>query len=207
MVKTDDYVKINVGNIPEAKLKKTVKTGKLSLTKEQVMGTGFTLHVHPGILRAFRKAVANQKGIRLNQSRAEIKADMLNGGGLFDFLKKPTAWVKKNWVHLKPIVSAVADVTSKMAGPEAMAAREGIRGLTGVGVIKVKNDIIELGEQLPVLSEGVITTKKVINNKCRFIKGSQEAKDHMAKIRAMRKSGGSFKSVSGKGTGGSFKCV
>ena len=41
---------------------------------------------------------------------------------------------------------------------------------------------------------GVDTTKPVVKPKAtKFAKGSQEAKDHMAKLRSMNKSGGSFR--------------
>jgi len=216
MVRASDYVKVSVGKISETKLKKAIKTGKLSLSKADVMGDTHTLHLHKDAAKLFNRAKKTDKGVNLSHTRAEIKADLLNGAGLWDFLKKGTKWVKDNWGTIKPIVSGVADLVAPMAGPEGIAVRAGVKKLTGIGVDK--KDVAELAEQVPVDSEGVITEKQVKKNKTRFVKGSQEAKDHMAAIRAKRKpkKGGSFLTPSGKGmkpiaadgqTGGSFRAL
>jgi hypothetical protein len=215
MVKVSDYIKVSVGKVAEAKLKKAIKTGRLNLTKADVMGNTHTLHLHKDAAKLFFKAKANNKGVNLNHTRSEIKADLMNGGSLWDFVKKGTKWVKDNWQTIKPIVSQVADlVATNVADPRVKAARVGLKALTGVGIEPF--EMKELGEKLPVDSDGVITKSKVRKNNAKFVKGSAEAKAHMASIRSKRKSGGSFLTPSGKGmqeiaadgqTGGSFRAI
>ena len=162
------YTKVHVGKIPQKKLERAVKTGKLSLTAAEVAGNTHTLHLHPTALKEFRKAKLAHKGIHLQHTRHEIKADLKyhggSGGSLWSWLKNKAApWLKKHWSSdIKPFVSLALDTGAK-AYPEAMPARLAIKSMTGVGI-----------------------------RRGRFIKGSVEAKAHMAKLRAMKK-GGSFR--------------
>ncbi|GMF36784.1 unnamed protein product [Phytophthora fragariaefolia] len=123
-----------------------------------------------------------------------------------------------------------------------MAARQGLKSLTGIGVYDSDSDVKNEGGRLTmydvkkgakralsyakrkgILTDVVDSGEKYLLSKAtkpehehlikslrgevhrrygvgvdkkgkKFAKGSQEAKDHMAKLRAMRKSGGSFRS-------------
>ncbi|KAE9287912.1 hypothetical protein PF001_g20765 [Phytophthora fragariae] len=56
--------------VPEAKLKRAFKTGKLSLSAAELKGSGSVLHLHPG---SFDKALKARKRVRLEITRHEIK--------------------------------------------------------------------------------------------------------------------------------------
>ncbi|EGZ27315.1 hypothetical protein PHYSODRAFT_470300 [Phytophthora sojae] len=59
--------------IAPAKLKKAFKTGKLSLTKTELQGTGSVVHLHPS---SYEKAIKARKagcGVRLEITKHEVK--------------------------------------------------------------------------------------------------------------------------------------
>jgi hypothetical protein len=162
------YALVRVGKISQSKLERAVKTGKLALTAKEVAGDTHTLHLHPAALKAFRRAKSTKKGIRLAHSHHEIKADLkyhgASGGSLWSWIKtKAAPWLKKHWGDIKPFVSLALDAGAKFY-PEALPARAAVKSLTGVG-----------------LKRG------------RLVKGSKAARDHMATLRAMRHTGGSFR--------------
>ena len=167
------YIKVHVGHIPQHKLEKAVKTGKLSLTAGEVGGTTHTLHLHPHAYKEFLKAKQHNRGVRIHHTHHEIKADLHHhtrmgneGGSLWSWIKhKAAPWLKKHWSDIKPFVSLALDTGSKFY-PEVAPARVAIKNLTGVGLKKRGSHLV---------------------------KGSAEAKEHMARIRAMKHKGGSFR--------------
>lgn len=181
------YIKVNVGNIPKAKLEKALKGLNVRLTNADLSGDRVML-VHPANARAINRAKKTGKGLTTSFTQPEAMADLewhehaggnLHGGSLWSWLKdKAYPWLKKNWDILKPVVSAVADVAipaaaTALGAPQAgVAVRSGIKALTGVGFS----------------SRG-------------FPKGSIEAKEHMAELRSRRRG----KKVGGGMSGASFR--
>lgn len=158
-------------SIPQAKLKKLAEGKTVTIKCHELNGTTQKLHVHPETYKKILKARKNNKGIRLTISKPEIMHDIdtLQGGSIWSSI-----WdvVKKN--VLPVLADAGFGALGSYAGqPElAAAARGGFKNLTGIGMKKRTG---------------------------RLVKGSQEAKDYMASIRAKKSStkknmnGGSFK--------------
>lgn len=170
------YVQVKVGNISQAKLKKALDGQAIRLTNVDLSGNRVMV-VHPSNKDKINKAKKAKKGAQLHFTGGEILTDLayheragagLSGGSLWSWIKeKAWPWVKQNWNILKPVASAVADVAipavaTAFGQPElAGVARGGLKSLTGVGVSRKKT----------------------------LTKGTQEAKDHMAMLRAKRTTG------------------
>ncbi|GMF39374.1 unnamed protein product [Phytophthora lilii] len=71
--------------IPEAKLKRAFKTGTLSLSKDDLSGSGATLYIHPESYAKAVKAHKAGKGKRLAITKKEIGYPFkhMNGGGMY----------------------------------------------------------------------------------------------------------------------------
>ena len=154
------YKQISLELTPEQQ-RKASKGKSIQLTAGQVASNKHKIYVHPANYEKLMKAKKRGCGCRMNIEHGEINHDLehMQGGSLWSWLKDSAwPWLKKN------ILPAVADVAvpalSTAVGMPQLAgpAREAIKGLTGVG----------------------ISGKRVA-------KGSQEAKDRMAKLRAMKK--------------------
>lgn len=139
------YDVVSVGDIPMKKLVKAAKTGKLTLSKNELTGTRKML-VHPSNYKLIQKAKKTNKGINsMPISGGEIVNDVewhdsmgggVNGGSLWSWIKnKAVPWIKKNWEPIiKPVLSTVADTVAPMLGPKGVAARATVKSLTGIGV-------------------------------------------------------------------------
>ncbi|GMF60154.1 unnamed protein product [Phytophthora fragariaefolia] len=141
------YSEIEVSsNIPVAKLKPAVKTGILSLTKEQLHGSGATLAVHPETAMKVQNAKVANRGVRLLITPHEIEypITVLNGGGIhggsiwskiWSGLKSGFKYAKDSGVLSKLADAAVAPASAYTGNPGAvMAARQGLKSLTGIGI-------------------------------------------------------------------------
>ena len=172
---THGYKQIKVGELTHDSLKKAVKGGTLSIPASKMNGERVML-VHPLNHEKWLKAKKAGRGCRMPITHGEIQADLdhhenagagLSGGSLWSWIKKAAksvySFAKNNWNVIKPIVSAGADALAT-AIPESAPLRGLVKSTTGVG-----------------LKSGKLT------------KGSQAAKDKMARLRSMKKSGGSFK--------------
>lgn len=176
------YKKVSI-SISKAKAEKLAQLKTVNLTASELNGGEDTIHLHPANYALVMKAKRAGKGVRLQLAEGEIIYDMetMQGGSFWSWIKdKAYPWLKKNWSIIKPVASAVADVavpavaTAFGAPTAGVAARQGLKQLTGVGVA-------------PMARKGG-----------KLIKGSEAAKAHMARIRNMR--GGSTK----KRVAGSF---
>jgi len=147
------YEKVSVGDIPQKKLEKAFKTGKLSLSADDLKG-GRIMLLHPVNARKLKIAKSKNKGVTgMEITGGEIMADLkyhdmaggsMNGGSLWSWLKKAGTsiynFAKDNWDVIKPVLSKVADVaipalaTAVGAPTAGIAGREALRGLTGVGM-------------------------------------------------------------------------
>ncbi len=145
-----------------------ISGGALNSTKHKI-------YVHDENYKKIMKAKKNNTGCRIQFSPGEIMktatAHNMAGSGFFDDvwngIKSAGKWLKDTGIATN-IADALVPVASTVIGPTAAnLARKVVQSTVGVGIKK--------------------TTVK---------KGSQEAKDKMAKLRAMRKTklaGGSFK--------------
>ena len=128
-----------------------------------------TLMVHKRTLTRAHKAHRNGKGIRLNLTQREIEAS-----GLWDKIKSAANWVKNKVIDTKPYQEIVRPILNKaidyIPSPEAQKALHYIGNKTGAAGLHG-------------------------HHHSRFTKGSAQAKEHMARLRAMRGKqthGGSF---------------
>lgn len=149
------YEACSVSNIPQKKLEKAFKTGKLSLSADELSGSGRKMLFHPANAKLIRSAQAKNKGITgLGLSAGEIMNDLdwhshmggsMNGGSLWSWLKtagKATYnFAKQNWPAIKPIISQGIDqllpsvaAASGQFAPAVVASRALLQNLTGVGL-------------------------------------------------------------------------
>lgn len=161
------YKKVSV-SISSAKAKKLAAGKVVNLTFSELSGDDDVLHLHPANYEKVMKAKAAKRGCRLQLAEGEIAYDIAAGGNIFKSLWKG---LKTLWQPvIKPALSLAADnlvpIASAYTGNPAIVAgvRKGLKDLTGVGMPKRGG----------------------------LVKGSPEAKQYMAAIRA-RKRGGSFK--------------
>jgi len=175
----EGYEVVRVGNISPTKLKRAYAGNAIRLTANELSGNRVMV-VHPLNAKAIKTAKLKGKGLSTRFSHGEAQRDLayhesaggsLEGGSLWSWLKGAAKSVysfgKKNWNHLKPIASQLADIavpflaTSVLKAPSAaFPARALLKDMTGVGMAK---------------------------------KGSPEMKQRMAALRARRKTGGSFR--------------
>ncbi len=171
------YVQVKVGTIPESKLRKALEGNAVRLTNANLSGDRVMV-VHRSNAEKIRKAQRSGKGLTTSFTSGEALADLdyhdnagagMSGGSLWSWLrKKAWPWLKQNWSVIKPAVSAIADVAIPAAAT-ALGAPQA--GFATRGALKTLTGV---GVGRPA-------------------KGSQEAKDRMAAIRAKRKTkGGSF---------------
>lgn len=184
------YRTINVGEIPESKLRKALDGLTVRLSNKDLSGDRVIV-LHKANIEKIKKAKRYNKGVSIDISPFEAAADIamheiggtgLHGGSLFKFLKKKIyPMVKKflvnNWESIKPLASVAADAAAPMISkytgvPDSgEMLREGIRRTVGFGV-----DEEEEKEEKPV--------KPKTKRKSRFVKGSPEAREYMASIRS-----------------------
>ena len=147
-------------DITPSQMRKASHGKSIQLTGGQVASTKHKIYVHPANYEKIMKAKKKGCGCRLNIEHGEINHDLdkMQGGSLWSWIRdKAIPWVTKNAPILKPIASAVADAGATLI-PALAPARAGLKQLTGIGV-----------------------------KGGRVAKGSQEAKDRMARLRAMKK--------------------
>lgn len=141
-----EYSIVKVGTIPKAKLKKSLKTGMLSLTRDELKGNRHLL-MHPMNASKVINAQKNSKGVQgLMLTKDEIQADMdyhaSRGGALGgSFWSDLWSGVKSvgNWLKDSGVGSMLADAAvpfaSTVLGPAgATAARSVLKTTTGVGL-------------------------------------------------------------------------
>ncbi|KAG2789515.1 hypothetical protein PC129_g14359 [Phytophthora cactorum] len=145
---------------PETKLKRAFKTGTLSLTKDELSGSGATLHLHPESYAKALRAQKSGKGTRLAITHKDIGYPFkhMQGGGMHG----ASIW-SKMWGGIKSafkfgkdsgILSRVADaavpaLATALGAPQgAIPARAAIRSMTGIGVYDSDSDTNDLGGRL-----------------------------------------------------------
>lgn len=148
------YEKISVGDIPQKKLEKAIKTGKLTLSASDLKGNRVML-LHPANAKLIKAAKTKSKGITgMGLTAPEIMADMewhdsmggsMNGGSIWSWLKSAGKSAGKffqdNWGVIKPLATQMVDSllpkAAASAGPYApgvILGRQALKSLTGVGI-------------------------------------------------------------------------
>eukprot|EP00644_Phytophthora_capsici_P015310 jgi/Phyca11/113293/e_gw1.24.438.1 len=223
--------------IPESKLKRAFKTGILSLKKDELAGSGATLHLHPESYTKAIKARNAGKGTLLSITKKEISYPFkhMQGSGMYgasifgkiwDGIKSSFKFAKDTGLLSKAVDAAVPALSTALGAPSAaVPVRGAIKSLTGVGVqggrisladVKrtaksalsyakrkgVITDALDEGERYlltkatkPEHETMIKSVRTGIKQKYgvgiakspKFVKGSPEAKAHMAKLRAMKK--------------------
>lgn len=141
------YKEIQVSSdVPESKLKRAFKHGTLTLTKDELKGSGATLHLHPESYAKALKARKAGKGTRLAITHKEIGYPFkhMQGGGMYGAsiwgktwggIKKAFKWAKDSGVLTKIADAAVPALATAVGAPRfAGVARSGLKTLTGVGL-------------------------------------------------------------------------
>lgn len=154
-------------DIAPSQQKKLAKGKAVQLSAKQVGSDTHAIYVHPENYIKIMKAKRKGCGCRLNIEPGEINHDLMQGGSLWSWIKDKAI----PWVTKNaPILKPIASAVADAGAtlvPALAPARAGLKELTGIGI----------GNRLP--------------------KGSQEAKDRMARLRAMK--------AAKKAQGGSFK--
>ncbi len=115
----------------EAQIKKIHKGHKVRLGHHQIGKGPHTLFLHPVQHQKVSQAHAKGKGIDLSISDGELMHSInsgVEGTGIWDTIK--SGFNK----YVKPVLSGVGDAIA-YANPELAPLREGVRGLTGVGLM------------------------------------------------------------------------
>lgn len=142
-----EYNVVKVGLIPKAKLKKSLKTGKLSLTKDELKGNRH-LVLHPMNASKVINAQKNDKGVQgLMLTKDEVKADLdyhasrgasLSGGSfwsdLWSGVKKVGSFLKDSGIASTLADAAVPFATTVLGPAGAVVARNVLKTTTGVGI-------------------------------------------------------------------------
>lgn len=149
------YVAVSHGEIPQSKLKKVIKGGKLTFTKEELAGNTLKTLFHPATAKMLKLAQRKNKGANsVPISLGEITTDMnwhnssgsgVQGGSIW---KSIWGGIKSLWEPvIKPALSKALDMgvaplqgalTASQYGaplaPFVPSLRSGLKELTGVGM-------------------------------------------------------------------------
>ncbi|TMW55422.1 hypothetical protein Poli38472_013313 [Pythium oligandrum] len=166
-------MKANIAGGPSIIFHRFAKRDKTYIRNASELNGGEdTVHLHPANYALVMKAKRAGKGVRLQLAEGEIIYDMetIQGGSFWSWIKdKAYPWLKKNWSIIKPVASAVADVavpavaTAFGAPTAGVAARQGLKQLTGVGFAKKGGKLVKGSEaekpSEPVILEASDSTK------------------------------------------------
>ncbi|KAJ8558784.1 hypothetical protein ON010_g8667 [Phytophthora cinnamomi] len=136
----NNMINLNIIRVPAHKLRKAVKTGKLSLTAAELGGTGAKIHLHPESHEKALKAKKAHRGVRLHITKHEIKKGYKKAAGgsiwskIWNGVKSGFKFAKDSGLLSKAADAAVPALATALGQPElAVPARAGIKALTGVG--------------------------------------------------------------------------
>lgn len=154
------YKQVSLDLTPQ-QMRKLAGGKPAQLTADQIMSTMKKIYVHPLNFDKIMKAKKKNSGTRFQISPDAIKYDL-------EQLKGGSVWsFLKNtlWPAIKPAISSALDLA---VAPLSTAA----------------------GPYAPAVPIGRSLIKNLTGVGAKTIKGSQEAKDKMAKLRAMKKGAG-----------------
>jgi hypothetical protein len=134
-------------DIPGPKLTKAFKTGKLSLTADQLKGSGSVIHLHPASYEKALKARKAGRGVRLDITRHEVKKGYkrAQGGSIWSKvwggIKSAFKFAKDSGLLSRAADVAVPALATALGAPQgAIPARAAIRSMTGIGVYDSDSD-------------------------------------------------------------------
>ncbi|GMF43751.1 unnamed protein product [Phytophthora fragariaefolia] len=139
-------------DVSAPKLKKAFKTGKLSLTSSDLKGSGSVIHLHPSSYDKALKVRKAGRRIRLDITRLEVKKGYKKAQGgsiwskVWEGIKSAFKFAKDTGVLSKLADTAVGPASAYTGNPGAvMAARQGLKSLTGIGVYDSDSDVEKEG--------------------------------------------------------------
>lgn len=129
-----DLPHISVGEIPIAKLKKALKTGRLHLSDGEMSGGSLRLHLHPVSYKKAAAAKGKKKGVHLQITRHEMDHCLKRGGSIWSSIG---SFLSKN---ATPILDTLAGAATGFLGPQSApvvgSVRDLARAVTGKGAVK-----------------------------------------------------------------------
>lgn len=142
------YHHLKIGHLPSSKLKKLMKTHKLSLTAEELSGNTHNLWLHPESHKHAHNAKMKGKGVHLHMSHHELHHNIEHGGSLWDSIKNG-AKVVGNFLsnHGTDILNGIEGAANAIfpeAAPYTSAARQVARAVTGKGIKHTKEELKQL---------------------------------------------------------------
>ncbi|GMF25508.1 unnamed protein product [Phytophthora lilii] len=120
-------------------LTKAFKTGRLSLTANQLKGRGFVINLYPTANEKAFKARKAGRGVRLDITRHDKKSyKRAQGGSIWSKIKSDLSsafkFVKDSGLLSKGLDAAVPALVTAFGAPQAaIPARAAFKSLTGVG--------------------------------------------------------------------------
>ncbi|GMF10682.1 unnamed protein product [Phytophthora lilii] len=149
----DMYRELTISSdVPAPKLTKALKTGKLSLTADQLKGSGSVIYLHPTSYEKVIKARKAGRGVRLDITRHDIKKGYkrAQGGSIWSKIKSGLSsafkFVKDSGVLSRGLDVAVPALATAFGAPQAgIPARAAIKSLTGVGIYDSDSDVEKEG--------------------------------------------------------------
>ncbi|KAJ8556895.1 hypothetical protein ON010_g9071 [Phytophthora cinnamomi] len=133
--------------VPAHKLRKAVKTGKLSLTVAELAGTGTELHLHPESHEKVSKAKNSHRDVRLHITKHEIKKGYKKAqvgsiwSKIWSGVKSGFKFAKNSGLLSKAADAAVPAFATAVGAPEAsVPVRTGLKYLTVIGADNVDSD-------------------------------------------------------------------
>ncbi|KAG2760135.1 hypothetical protein PC129_g20516 [Phytophthora cactorum] len=142
-------------DVPAPKLAKAFKTGKLSLSGQQLKGSGSVIHLHPASYEKAIKARKAGRGVRLDITRHEVKKGYKRAQGgsiwskIWGGIKSAFKFAKDSGLLSKAADAAVPALATALGSPQAaIPARAAIRSMTGIGVYESDSDSDKDGGRL-----------------------------------------------------------
>ncbi|EEY64714.1 uncharacterized protein PITG_16149 [Phytophthora infestans T30-4] len=112
-------------NVQERKLTKAVKTGKLSLTADELKGSGSVIHLHPASHEKALKARRADSGVRLDITKHEVKKGYkrAQGGSIWSKvwrgIKSAFKFAKDSGILSRAADAAVPALATAFGAPQA----------------------------------------------------------------------------------------
>lgn len=190
-------------NLSDAQLKKLMRMNTVQLSNADI-GTGKTFRVSKKVNTKINRAIRQNKGLRISALDLNLndqEEDLEETGG--DILKKLGIKKAVNKTFSEKNMKKVGLQGAKMVASAVLpAVSEGVS--TAIGAY-TGNPLLGMATKSAINNLGEYGINKIPSgNGMRFKKGSAEAKEFMANLRAKKSSGGSFR-ANGKSVGGSFR--
>ncbi|KAG6621425.1 uncharacterized protein IUM83_11173 [Phytophthora cinnamomi] len=138
--------------VPAHKLRKAVKTGKLSLTAAELAGSGAKIHLRPESHEKALKAKKAGRGVRLHVTKHDIKKGYKKAAGgsiwskIWSGIKSGFKFTNDSGLLSKAADAAIPALATAVGAPEAaVPIRAGLKTLTGVGIDGYDSDDEEGG--------------------------------------------------------------